>query len=104
MDAYDILTTIGLYFLPVIGFTLGLVMLIDDRNKRSNDTPRIQSSEHLITLDEVAENLGVDRMTVYYRLLSVSTSRPRMRIAVNRLQLLRPHMRINFRRHNRRVP
>ena len=104
MDMYDILVTISLYFLPVIGFTLGLVMLIDDRNKRSIDTPRIQSSERLLTLDEVAENLGVDRMTVYYRLLSVSTSRPRMRIAVNRLQLLRPHVRINLRRHDRRMP
>jgi predicted DNA-binding transcriptional regulator AlpA len=30
----------------------------------------IQSSERLLTLDEVAEDLGVDRMTVYYRLLS----------------------------------
>jgi hypothetical protein len=70
MDTYDILATISLYFLPVIGFALGLVMLIDDRNKRSIDTPRIQSSERLLTLDEVAENLGVDRMTVYYRLLS----------------------------------
>jgi excisionase family DNA binding protein len=27
-------------------------------------------SERLLTLDEVAEELGVDRMTVYYRLLS----------------------------------
>ena len=64
----------------------------------------IQSSERLLTLDEVAGYNGVDRMTVYYRLLSVSTSRPRMRIAVNRLQLLRPHVRINFRRHDRRMP
>ena len=70
MDMYDILVTISLYFLPVIGVALGLVMLSDDRNKRSIDTPRIQSSERLLTLDEVAENLGVDRMTVYYRLLS----------------------------------
>jgi len=30
----------------------------------------VQSSERLLTLDEVAEDLGVDRMTVYYRLLS----------------------------------
>ena len=61
----------------------------------------IQSSERLLTLDEVAGYYGVDRMTVYYRLLSVSTSRPR--IAVNRLQLLRPHVRVNFRRHDRRM-
>jgi excisionase family DNA binding protein len=27
-------------------------------------------SQRLLTLDEVAEELGVDRMTVYYRLLS----------------------------------
>ena len=64
----------------------------------------IQSSQRLLTLDEVAGYNGVDRMTVYYRLLSVSTSRPRMRIAVNRLQLLRPHVRINFRRHDGRMP
>ena len=30
----------------------------------------IHPSERLLTLDEVAEELGVDRMTVYYRLLS----------------------------------
>jgi len=64
----------------------------------------IQSSERLPTLDEVAKNFRVDRMTVYYRLLSVSTSRPRMRINVNGLQLLRPYVRINLLRHNRRMP
>lgn len=64
----------------------------------------IQFSERLPTLDEVAENLRVDRMTVYYRLLSVSTSRPRMRITVNGLQLLRPYVRINLRGHDRRMP
>ena len=113
MDTYDILATISLYFLPVIGFALGLVMLIDDRNKRSIDTPRIQSSERLLTLDEVAENLGVDRMTVYYRLLShehfqtpksISNSRPRVRVGVHRLQFFRPYVRINLRRHDRRMP
>jgi excisionase family DNA binding protein len=30
----------------------------------------IHPSERLLTLDEVAEELGVDRMTVYYQLLS----------------------------------
>ena len=30
----------------------------------------IHPSERLLTLDEVAEYLGVDRMTIYYRLLA----------------------------------
>jgi predicted DNA-binding transcriptional regulator AlpA len=64
----------------------------------------IQSSERLLTLDEVADYHGVDRMTVYYRLLSVNTSCPRVRVAVHRLQFLRPNVRINLRRHDRRMP
>jgi excisionase family DNA binding protein len=32
--------------------------------------PTIHRSERLLTLDEIAEQLGVDKITVYYRLLS----------------------------------